>query len=110
MRKQNFVFIGLTTLIICWGFPIVPVIGQDFQFEKPIRLSAAGEVIDTAPHTAHSGPALADMNNDGKVDLLVGNFSGTIEYFENIGTPTAPQLSVGKMLEADGETIRVHNW
>ena len=110
MKCEKFALIGLTTIMLCWGSLIAPTSGQDFQFEDPIRLSAAGEVIDTGPHIAHSGPALADVNNDGKVDLLVGNFSGTIAYFENIGTKNSPQLSAGRMLEADGKTIRVHNW
>ena len=54
--------------------------------------------------------AEAAARSGRKVDLLVGNFSGTIAYFENIGTKNSPQLSIGRMLEADGKTIRVHNW
>ena len=110
MKCEKFALIELTTLMLCWGSLIAPTSGQNFQFVQPIRLSAAGEIIDTGPHIAHSGPALADMNHDGKIDLLVGNCSGTIAYFENTGTKNTPQLGVGKMLEADGKTIRVRNW
>ena len=74
-------------------------LAQDYQFESPVRLKADGKVIDTGKHVAHSGPAFADINEDGKTDLLVGNFRGTIEYFENTGTMEAPEYAAGKMLK-----------
>ena len=83
---------------------------QEYQFESPVRLQAAGKVIDTGKHIAHSGPAFADINNDGKMDLLVGNFKGTIEFFENIGSSEKPEYAAGKMLEAEGKQITVKNW
>lgn len=88
----------------------LPGNAQEYEFETPVRLKADGEVIDTGEHIAHSGPAFADINEDGKTDLLVGNFRGTIEYFENVGTNEAPEYAKGKMLEAEGEAITVKNW
>ncbi|MBK8118775.1 MAG: VCBS repeat-containing protein [Sulfuritalea sp.] len=38
-----------------------------------------------------SAPAFADVDGDGDLDMLVGNSDGTLRYFENIGTGTAPQ-------------------
>ncbi len=38
-------------------------------------------------------PQIIDVNRDGKLDLLVGNSSGTITYFENTGTVNAPVFS-----------------
>lgn len=83
---------------------------EQYDFETPVRLTADGEIIDTGKHIAHSGPAFADINGDGVTDLLVGNFRGTIEYFENTGSAEAPEYAAGKMLEAEGETIKIHNW
>lgn len=38
----------------------------------------------------YSTPFLYDMNEDGALDLLVGERSGNVNYFPNIGTPTNP--------------------
>jgi hypothetical protein len=92
------------------GLPATPAFGQAFEFEEPVRLKAAGAIIDTGEHVAHSGPALADLNADGRMDLLVGNFRGTIEYFQNIGFAEAPEFDAGRMLQAEGQTITVENW
>jgi hypothetical protein len=37
-------------------------------------------------------PDLADLDGDGDLDALVGDSDGTLHYFENTGTPTAPAL------------------
>jgi len=37
-----------------------------------------------------ASPALGDFNGDGLIDLAVGNSSGTVQYFRNTGTATAP--------------------
>lgn len=40
-----------------------------------------------------SVPTAADMDNDGDIDLLVGEAYGSLTYFENTGTPTAPSFA-----------------
>ncbi len=37
-----------------------------------------------------TSPELADVNGDGKIDLLVGNQNGHVLYFENTGTAANP--------------------
>lgn len=100
----------LLVLFLAGCFMQFEASADDYNFRKPVRIKAAGEVIDTGEHVAHSGPAFADLNGDGVIDLLVGNFRGYIEYFENKGTNEQPEYAEGKMLEAEGETIKVHNW
>jgi len=39
-------------------------------------------------------PTLFDINQDGKVDLLIGNRQGRISYYENIGTQSSPNFSL----------------
>lgn len=38
----------------------------------------------------NSTPQIIDVNRDGKNDLLVGERSGVVNYFENLGTSTNP--------------------
>lgn len=49
-----------------------------------------GSVIDAGQF---STPQLVDVNRDGKLDLLIGERSGNINYYENTGTPTSPQFT-----------------
>jgi hypothetical protein len=38
---------------------------------------------------------MVDVNRDGKMDLLIGERSGNLNYFENTGTTAAPVFSSG---------------
>lgn len=51
-----------------------------FFLSKPVYMNI--DVGETAM------PQIVDVNRDGKPDLIIGERSGTINYFENIGTPT----------------------
>ncbi|MDH5760856.1 MAG: VCBS repeat-containing protein [Gemmatimonadota bacterium] len=39
-------------------------------------------------------PALGDVDGDGDLDLLVGESSGTVNFYRNDGTPTAPDFTL----------------
>jgi hypothetical protein len=43
---------------------------------------------------SHAAPTFYDMNNDGKLDLLVGNYGGTIQYYQNNGSTTSASYSL----------------
>lgn len=38
-------------------------------------------------------PEFADIDNDGDMDLLVGEYYGNFQFFRNVGTPTAPSFA-----------------
>ena len=38
-------------------------------------------------------PTVFDLNKDGKKDLIVGEYDGTLNYFENIGTSVSPSFA-----------------
>ena len=57
-------------------------------------------------------PELADMDRDGLLDLLVGNFNGAIQFYRNIGTATEPAFdpntsAVGNSDQLGGIDTRV---
>lgn len=43
-----------------------------------------------APSTGIASPTFADLDNDGDLDLLTGEYDGILHYRENTGTATAP--------------------
>jgi hypothetical protein len=76
-------------------------------FQPPVRLKAAGAVIDSGPQWAHSGPCFRDVDGDGRRDLLVGDFSGLFYLYRNIGTDQRPEFAAGKPLMAGGVEAKV---
>ncbi len=64
------------------------------QFEPPVRLTAAGKVIDT--DVGHAAPFVGDFDGDGVKDLLVGQFGeGLLWIYRNEGTNDQPKLAAG---------------
>jgi hypothetical protein len=83
---------------------------QEGDLQNPVRLSAGGNPIDVSREVGHSGPTALDFDKDGKIDLLVGTFSGTIHFFRNTGTNQEPAYEDKGLVEAGGKPIRVNNW
>ncbi len=67
-------------------------------------IEAGGEAIDI--HVGHLVPCVADWNNDGKKDLLVGQFAGgMIMVYVNTGTDESPVFEGSRTLLAGGAPI-----
>lgn len=78
--------------------------GQDL--EKPVRLEAAGQAIDT--EIGHAAPYVYDFDKDGKRDLLVGQFGeGKLKIYKNLGTNEKPRFGEPSWFEAGGEVATV---
>ncbi len=60
------------------GTPSVP------DWEEPVP-NYAGVDVDY-----NAAPTVADVDNDGLVDLFIGSYAGTLRYLHNDGTPTSP--------------------
>ncbi|MBL7959522.1 VCBS repeat-containing protein [bacterium] len=45
----------------------------------------------------YSSPQFADIDHDGDFDLFVGEEDGTINYFKNVGTPSAPEFATPEL-------------
>ena len=66
------------------------------------NIAGAGQPMDFAPIVPNyldidvgkiSAPTFHDMDNDGLLDLLVGERNGNINFYKNIGTATAPNFN-----------------
>jgi hypothetical protein len=53
-------------------------------------------------------PTIVDWNHDNKLDIVCGNSSGHILFFENIGTNRQPLFTSGKELRVNGECIMIN--
>ena len=52
----------------------------------------------------------ADLNKDGKKDLIVGSFTGTpgnVRLYLNVGTDAEPKFNKPTFLEANGQPIKL---
>lgn len=43
---------------------------------------------------SNAAPQIIDVNRDGKLDLLIGNNVGRLQYFKNIGTTVSPSFTL----------------
>lgn len=97
MRGLHSVVVG----VACAGGLIS---NQAAEFEKPVLLKAAGEPIGVES-PGYAAPCWADIDGDGKSELLVGQFSrGKIKVYQHLGDL---KFSRGEWLKAEGEIAEV---
>jgi len=74
------------------------------EFHPPVRLKADGVPVRVeAP--GYAAPCWADVDGDGKMDLLVGQFAkGKIQVFKGLG---GGKLAGGAWLQAEGNVAEV---
>ncbi len=101
------------------GFPDLIVGDED---GRVAIVEHTGEIVDGMPRFlppryfrqhadqvkfgALATPVGFDWNGDGRDDILVGNTAGHIAFIENLGGDPV-KWAAPKLLEADGETIRI---
>jgi hypothetical protein len=74
------------------------------DFQPPVRLMAGDDEV-RVESPGYAAPSLADLDADGKKELLVGQFAdGKIRVFKNLdGDKVAP----GEWLQAEGAVAHV---
>jgi hypothetical protein len=78
------------------------VVGAEFQ--KPVRLKVGNEFV-RVESPGWAAPCLADIDRDGKADLLVGQFNkGKIHVYKGLGDM---KFAAGVWLKAEGEVAEV---
>lgn len=76
------------------------------QFESPRYFQQEADELQSG---ALATPVGFDWDGDGDIDIVSGNTSGYIEFFENLSGPklASPKWAAAKRLEAGGKTFRV---
>ncbi len=79
-------------------------IGCSSQFQPPTRLTAGGVPV-RVDSPGYAAPCWADVDGDGKKDLLVGQYDGgMIRVYKNLGEGN---LATEQWLLADGAPAEV---
>jgi len=74
------------------------------DFQKAVRLKGGDEFI-RVESPGWAAPCLADIDRDGKADLLVGQFNkGKIRVYKGLG---GMKFAAGDWLKAEGEVAEV---
>ncbi len=74
------------------------------EFQPPVRLKADGMPV-RVEGPGYAAPCWADIDGDGKKDLLVGQFKkGKIRVYKNLGDG---KLAAGDWLKANGAVAEV---
>jgi hypothetical protein len=85
----------------------------EIVLENPVQLTADGAPIDMGADIGHAGPLLRDHDGDGKPDLLVSAFRGSIHVYANVGTVTEPRFERRGHVALAGQgkgALKFHNW
>lgn len=92
------------TLRLLSAFAFLVAAAAASEFEKPVRLKAGDDFIRTE-NPGFAFPCLADLDRDGKPDLVVGQFNqGKIRVYKGLG---GLKFAPGDWLKAEGETAQV---
>ncbi|MEX2465953.1 MAG: FG-GAP-like repeat-containing protein [Gemmatimonadota bacterium] len=62
--------------------------------EEGLGLTVVDSVVARIPRGRNTTPTLGDLDGDGDLDMLVGESSGTLNFFENVGTPLRPEFEL----------------
>lgn len=80
--------------------------GRNPKWAAPVLLEVNDQPIRILPEGAYWGYTsidVADWNHNGLPDILVNHHHGNVLWFENVGTPTKPELAGAKPIEVNWE-------
>jgi hypothetical protein len=112
MMKSNWLVYVASSMLLIWGVVAVADDSDNSDtatetkvaFSEPVRLKGGDEFIKTES-PGYACPCWADMDNDGKKDLIIGQFNGgKMKVYRNLGDG---KFDEGKWLEAEGDVAEV---
>ena len=71
--------------------------GNPMQFQRDLNPMWVAMDVGLA-----STPAVIDLNDDGRKDIVMGERNGNINYFENMGSPTEPMFANSPTIQVLG--------
>lgn len=82
------------------------------HFEAPFRLMVDDKPLNSAAKQRYPSPAMYDVDNDGQLELVVGDIFGSMNVYENKGDSGGDPVwnKHYALKSADGEAIKVSNW
>ena len=80
------------------------VVASAADFERPVRLKG-GDAYVRVESPGWASPSLADIDGDGRKDLLVGQFNqGKIKVYKGLG---GGRFAAGEWLKAEGGVAEI---
>ena len=87
-------------ILLCWSGDLTAA----SEFEVPVMLKGGGKAV-RVESPGYAAPCWADVDRDGKKDLLVGQFNdGKIHVYKNLGEG---KLAESVWLEAGGAVATI---
>jgi hypothetical protein len=84
--------------------PFLAITAEAVEFADPVQMRAGKEPV-RVERPGYACPCWADIDGDGKKDLLVGQFNGgKICVFKNLGDG---KFGAGDWIQADGKVAEV---
>ncbi len=102
--SKRFVRRAFGTALVILGLGFSQQLSAQASFATPVQLPFNLDSTDNFAFTA-----TADLDGDGDNDLLVGEYYGNLQYFQNTGTSTSPSFATA-VQNPFGLTAGNGNW